>query len=136
MVANEQLARRAAVAARLNADLLSKKFHDRLMSVAPVDEDGDAVVMAADKDESAVVTVHRFEKSPHETIALATLMDDQIRVIIMKHTPEASGGAVSIPGGLSVEGWIRLMDESRNRAFNADGTEFKHELEGISIAML
>ncbi|MGH3651460.1 hypothetical protein [Glutamicibacter sp.] len=136
MVSREQLVQRAAVAARLSRDLTNKRFHDRLVSVAPVDDEGDAVVVAAGAEESAVVTIHRIERSAHQKVAMATLVDDQIRVIVMQHTEGTSGLIQSIPGGLSVEGWVRLMDKSRGGTFNADGSEFKQEIEGISIALL
>lgn len=136
MERRELIRQRAAVAARLNRDLMSKKFYDRLAASAPTDEDGDLIVKAVCSEESAVLTIHRFERSGDRTVAMATILDNEIRVIVMQLNQRLNDEAISIPGDVTVGDWIHAIDQAPGSGFTADGQEFAPEINGIALTVV
>ncbi|GAB3621216.1 hypothetical protein GCM10027417_24770 [Glutamicibacter endophyticus] len=134
MATKKVLVGRAKVSAKLSASLMNRSFAQRLRDIAPIDADGDMVVIPADPSESAVIVIHRMDRFPSETVAVATMLGTTLHVrkfrkTPLKHIPDHD----NVQGGITVKEWFERILENKTYSFAASGVEFAAELSSDSL---
>lgn len=124
MGTKEVIARRAEIAHAFSMLMLDPDFMDQFEAYDAVDSDGDVPVIVAAPDESAIITLHRFERVHAASVLLVTEFDENIYVLQMHHVASSGDQAtVDLVSGQTVREWIELMRSRPGLAYSANGSD-------------
>lgn len=124
----EVAAERARIATQISLLMAQRSFYSDLIAKDALDTDGTIPLIVASEDESAVVAMHRFDRTGLEKVILATNVGDSaIQIVgLRKREDEDSppeSPPIDIVGGVTVRQWITLMQEDPGRGYTMTGSD-------------
>lgn len=132
---------RAIAAGYVSSLMINPTFHRDLAAKDLLDADGEVPLVVAGADESAVITIHRMERTKASKVVLATYMDGNINIVVMKaEVVDRSAAdaikAMDVVGGVTVRDWLQMINEDRAPAYHASGSDIMSTVDASTYAVV